>query len=120
MDRTRSKRSHDYPQRSRSGIPHRKRVIMNNNNKPSLYLDAVLRRNSNRPPVWFMRQAGRYHSHYQGMKQRYSFLELCKIPEAAAEVTFGPIDDFDFDAAILFSDLLFPLEVLGMGLQYVP
>lgn len=93
---------------------------MKTENKPSLYLDAVYRRNTNRPPVWFMRQAGRYHSHYQGMKQRYSFLELCKIPEAAAEVTFGPINDFDFDAAILFSDLLFPLEVLGMGLDYVP
>jgi uroporphyrinogen decarboxylase len=86
-----------------------------------LYLDAVLRRNTDRrPPVWFMRQAGRYHSHYQRMKQRYTFMELCKIPEAAAEVTFGPIDDFGFDAAILFSDLLFPLEVLGMGLDYVP
>lgn len=93
---------------------------MNSNTKPSLYFDAVMRKNINRPPVWFMRQAGRYHSHYQGMKQRYSFLDLCKIPEAAAEVTFGPINDFDFDAAILFSDLLFPLEVLGMGLQYVP
>ncbi len=88
--------------------------------KPSLYLDAVLRKNTNRPPVWFMRQAGRYHSHYQSMKKRYSFIDLCKIPEAAAEVTFGPINDFNFDAAILFSDLLFPLEVLGMGLQYVP
>lgn len=89
--------------------------------KPSLYLDAVLKRNTtNRPPVWMMRQAGRYHSHYQAMKRRYTFMELCKIPEAATEVTFGPIDDFDFDAAILFSDLLFPLEVLGMGLEYVP
>lgn len=67
-----------------------------------------------------MRQAGRYHSHYQGMKQRHTFLELCKVPELACEVTLGPIRDFDFDAAILFSDLLFPLEVLGMGLDYVP
>jgi len=86
----------------------------------TLYLDAVLKRNTRRPPVWFMRQAGRYHAHYQGMKQRHSFMELCKIPEAATEVTMGPIDDFDFDAAILFSDLLFPLEVLGMGLDYAP
>jgi uroporphyrinogen decarboxylase len=86
----------------------------------TLYLDAVMRRNTLRPPVWFMRQAGRYHSHYQEMKKRFNFLELCKIPEVAAEVTFGPINDFNFDAAILFSDLLFPLEVLGMGLQYAP
>jgi uroporphyrinogen decarboxylase len=86
----------------------------------TLYFDAVMKQNTRRPPLWFMRQAGRYHSHYQAMKRRHTFMELCKIPEAAAEVTFGPIDDFGFDAAIMFSDLLFPLEVLGMGLQYVP
>jgi uroporphyrinogen decarboxylase len=86
----------------------------------TLYLDAVLRRNHLRPPVWFMRQAGRYHSHYQALKRKHSFMELCKVPELAAETTFGPIRDFDFDAAILFSDLLFPLEILGMGLEYSP
>jgi uroporphyrinogen decarboxylase len=86
----------------------------------TLYLDAVLRKNNHRPPVWFMRQAGRYHSHYQALKQKHSFMELCKVPELAAETTFGPIRDFDFDAAILFSDLLFPLEILGMGLEYSP
>jgi uroporphyrinogen decarboxylase len=86
----------------------------------TLYFDAIHRRNSGRPPVWFMRQAGRYHSHYQSLKQRHSFMDLCKIPELAAETTFGPIRDFDFDAAILFSDLLFPLEILGMGLEYSP
>ena len=86
----------------------------------TLYTNAVLRKNTARPPVWFMRQAGRYHSHYQNMKRQHTFMELCKVPELAAEVTFGPIRDFDFDAAILFSDLLFPLEVLGMGLEYVP
>lgn len=86
----------------------------------TLYLDAVLKRNQSRPPVWFMRQAGRYHSHYQGMKKNHTFIELCKVPELAAEVTFGPIRDFDFDAAILFSDLLFPLEILGTGLEYSP
>ena len=70
------------------------------------------------PPIWMMRQAGRYHHHYQALRQRYSFVELCKIPEIAAEVAMGPIRDFDFDVAILFSDLLFPLEALGMGLSY--
>lgn len=78
------------------------------------------RENSECPPVWFMRQAGRYHSHYQKMKERYSFIELCRIPEVACEVTMGPIRDFDFDAAILFSDLLFPLEAMGTGLRYEP
>lgn len=85
-----------------------------------LYAEAIQRTNAFRPPVWFMRQAGRYHSHYQRMKRRHTFMELCKTPELACEVTMGPIRDFNFDAAILFSDLLFPLEVLGMGLDYVP
>lgn len=70
------------------------------------------------PPIWFMRQAGRYHRHYQELRRRHSFMELCKEPELAAEVALGPVRDFDFDAAILFSDLLFPLEALGMGLRY--
>lgn len=72
------------------------------------------------PPIWFMRQAGRYHSHYQKLKEKYTFTELCKEPELAAETAMGPIQDFDFDISILFSDLLFPLEALGMGLKYNP
>ncbi len=71
------------------------------------------------PPIWMMRQAGRYHRHYQALRAKHSFMELCKRPELAAEVAFGPIEDFDFDVSILFSDLLFPLEVLGMGLEYL-
>jgi uroporphyrinogen decarboxylase len=70
------------------------------------------------PPIWMMRQAGRYHRHYQALRAKHSFMELCKRPELAAEVALGPIEDFDFDVSILFSDLLFPLEVLGMGLEY--
>ena len=85
-----------------------------------LLLAALHRRNHGRPPVWFMRQAGRYHSHYQRLRARHDFIELCKNPEFAAEVTMGPIEDFGFDAAILFSDLLFPLEAMGMGLSYEP
>lgn len=84
----------------------------------NLFQKAIRRQNDSRPPVWFMRQAGRYHSHYQKLKEKHSFMDLCKNPELAAETTFGPIQDFDFDAAILFSDLLFPLEVMGMGLHY--
>lgn len=74
----------------------------------------------NVPPIWFMRQAGRYHKHYQKLKEKYDFMQLCKEPELAAQVAMGPIEDFDFDVAILFSDLLFPLEALGMGLKYDP
>jgi uroporphyrinogen decarboxylase len=72
------------------------------------------------PPIWFMRQAGRYHKHYQKIRAKHDFVEMCKNPELAAEVAMGPIDDFDFDVAILFSDLLFPLEALGMKLYYDP
>jgi uroporphyrinogen decarboxylase len=70
------------------------------------------------PPIWLMRQAGRYHRPYQALRQRHRFEDLCRQPELAAEVAMGPIRDFDFDAAILFSDLLFPLEALGMSLSY--
>jgi uroporphyrinogen decarboxylase len=85
-----------------------------------LLLQALSCRNPGRPPVWFMRQAGRYHRHYQALRARHEFIELCKQPQLAAEVTLGPIEEFGFDAAILFSDLLFPLEAMGMGLRYVP
>jgi uroporphyrinogen decarboxylase len=70
------------------------------------------------PPIWLMRQAGRYHRPYQELRKRHGFEELCRVPELAAEVAMGPIRDFDFDAAIVFSDLLFPLEALGMALSY--
>lgn len=86
----------------------------------NLLQKALRRENDARPPVWLMRQAGRYHSHYQKLKERHSFIELCQKPELACEVTLGPVRDFDFDAAILFSDLLFPLEAMGTGLRYDP
>jgi len=70
------------------------------------------------PPIWLMRQAGRYQAKYRALRTRHSFEELCRVPELSAEVALGPIIDFDFDAAILFSDLLFPLEALGFGLSY--
>jgi len=72
------------------------------------------------PPIWMMRQAGRYHRHYQALRAKHSFIDLCKNSKLAAEVALGPIADFDFDVAILFSDLLFPLEAMGMGLSYDP
>src|SRR6266850_896800 len=82
------------------------------------FQDALARRAQSVPPIWLMRQAGRYHQHYQALRQKHSFMDLCKKAELAAEVALGPVQDFDFDAAILFSDLLFPLEALGMGLDY--
>src|SRR5213594_1625223 len=82
------------------------------------FQNALARRPQRVPPIWLMRQAGRYHKHYQALRAKHSFMDLCKQPELAAEVALGPVLDFDFDAAILFSDLLFPLEALGMGLEY--
>jgi len=82
------------------------------------FQNALTRRAQSVPPIWLMRQAGRYHRHYQALRQKHSFMDLCKQPDLAAEVALGAVQDFDFDAAILFSDLLFPLEALGMGLEY--
>jgi uroporphyrinogen decarboxylase len=70
------------------------------------------------PPIWMMRQAGRYHSHYQRLRRQHSFDELCRTPALAADVAMGPIEDFDFDAAIVFSDLLYPLDALGLTVSY--
>ncbi len=88
--------------------------------KNQRFANAVLGKPQAVPPIWFMRQAGRYHSHYRKLKEKHTFLELCKNPELAAEVALGPIQEFGFDVSILFSDLLFPLEALGMGLDYNP
>ncbi len=71
-------------------------------------------------PLWIMRQAGRYLPEYREMRQKFSFLELCKTPDAAAEVTMQPIDRYGMDAAILFTDLLVPIEPMGVGLTYNP
>lgn len=84
------------------------------------FANAIQRIPQDIPPIWFMRQAGRYHSHYRNLKEKYTFMELCKQPELAAEVALGPVKEFGFDVSILFSDLLFPLEALGMGLEYSP
>ena len=70
------------------------------------------------PPIWLMRQAGRYHEPYRRLREQHSFETLCRTPALAAEAAMAPVREFDFDAAILFSDLLFPLDALGMGLSY--
>ena len=84
------------------------------------FINALERKPQACPPIWLMRQAGRYHDHYQSLKKDHTFEELCKNPNLAAETAMGPINEFDFDVAILFSDILFPLEALGMDLSYNP
>jgi uroporphyrinogen decarboxylase len=71
-------------------------------------------------PVWFMRQAGRYMEAYRALRQRYSLLTLCKTPELAAEVTLQPLQRLPVDAAIIFTDLLIPLEPMGVTLIFAP
>ena len=79
-----------------------------------LFSNALKRVSQKTPPIWFMRQAGRYHSHYQDLKKNYSFEDLCKNPELAAETALGPINDFDFDVAILFSDIFFLFQITNL------
>ncbi len=83
------------------------------------FLKACLRQPVDRTPVWFMRQAGRYMEEYQTIRRRHSILEVCKTPALAAEVTLQPIQRFDFDAAIIFADILLPLDAMGLGLEFV-
>jgi uroporphyrinogen decarboxylase len=71
-------------------------------------------------PVWFMRQAGRYMEAYRALRQRHSLLTLCKTPELAAEVTLQPLQRLPVDAAIIFTDLLIPLEPMGAKLMFAP
>lgn len=89
------------------------RPIMNDR-----FLKACRREPVDCTPVWFMRQAGRYMIEYRRLREKHSILELCKTPELAAQVTLQPIDRFALDAAIIFADILLPLEPMGLSLEF--
>lgn len=83
------------------------------------FLEACRRKPTDVRPVWFMRQAGRYLKPYRDIRAKQGILEICKKPELAAEVTLQPVEILDVDAAIIFADLLLPVEPMGLKLRYV-
>lgn len=84
----------------------------------SRFLDACRRRPTDFRPVWFMRQAGRYLREYRELRAKHGILEVCKRPDLAATVTLQPVEILDVDAAIIFADLLLPVEPMGLKLRF--
>lgn len=85
----------------------------------SRFLLACHRKPTDATPVWLMRQAGRYMEEYRALRKTYGILDIIKTPELACEVTMQPINAFDLDAAIIFADILPPLEGMGLNLEFI-
>jgi uroporphyrinogen decarboxylase len=84
----------------------------------SRFVRACLRRPVDRTPVWFLRQAGRYMQEYREVRKHHTLVEICKQPELAAEVTITAAEKLGVDAAIIFADLLLPLEPMGLDFEF--
>jgi len=84
----------------------------------SRFVRACLRKPVDRTPVWFLRQAGRYMHEYREVRKHHTLVEICKQPELAAEVTITAAEKLDVDAAIIFADLLLPLEPMGLDFEF--
>jgi uroporphyrinogen decarboxylase len=84
----------------------------------SRFVRACLRRPVDRTPVWFLRQAGRYMQEYRDVRKHHTLVEICKQPELAAEVTITAAEKLGVDAAIIFADLLLPLEPMGLDFEF--
>ncbi len=86
--------------------------------RDSVFMKACRNEETDYTPVWLMRQAGRYMREYRELRSKVSFLELCKTPDLAAEVTLSAVDRLNVDAAIIFADILLIVEPLGVGLEF--
>jgi len=84
----------------------------------SLFVRAAKAQPTERTPIWLMRQAGRYMAEYRAIRKQYSLIEICKKPEIAAQVTIEAAEILKVDAAIIFADLLLPLEVMGLPFHF--
>lgn len=82
------------------------------------FIDACYGRPIDCTPVWLMRQAGRYQASYQKVRKKVSFIDLCKTPELAAQVTIAPVEELGVDAAIIFSDILVPVLAIGAKIDF--
>src|SRR5919106_86314 len=86
----------------------------------SRMLAALRHERADATPVWFMRQAGRALAEYRALRERYSIMTLAKTPELCAQVTVMPVEAFGVDAAVLFADIMLPLEPMGVALEIQP
>jgi len=103
---------------SAAGARHESQPSGNAQHQASRFVRACLRQPVDRTPVWFLRQAGRYMQEYQAIRRHHSLLEICKNPDLAAEVTITAAEKLDVDAAIIFADLLLPLEGMGLSIEF--
>ena len=84
------------------------------------FIAALNRKTQKTPPIWIMRQAGRYLPEYRKVRSNFkNFLDMCKTPEVCCELVLQPIERYDFDAAIIFSDILTIPDALGLGVSFV-
>lgn len=98
-----------------TGVPDARRKAV----AESIFIRACRRQKVDRTPVWLMRQAGRFMPEFREIRSKYGFLELCHNSQLAADVTVMAVDMLGVDAAIIFADILLPIEALGLGLQYL-
>src|SRR5437763_10596104 len=84
------------------------------------FLDACHLRQPDATPIWFMRQAGRCLADYRELRKRYDILTMAKTPELCAQVTLMPVKKFGVDAAVLYADIMLPLEGMGVSLEIQP